>query len=306
MPYPVPSLLEAEECDLPIKGNELVIVQPKYDGSQAIHFNEDLDWLSITRKGQTIARLTGKLGMPDSLKPYTFFSEYEPVPWSEVNKSKLSGNLYTTRPLDFDTRFAVFDVMLTKDFKNNQMRKTDLKSRVQLLDTLKGQLPPAFLVAPWQEMTYDAAKALGKSSRVETPHGTRCQILGTLCEGLIVRSGMRMEKLKPKQDIDGAVLGGITSSKGQLGWVCVDTKKPTPDGLFVAFGGITKDIHPMYIGKVVEFVLLTVSATKGSGNPTFARDRSTEKDFDCAAFLSKYAKEVDAFKQKYTYEAPSL
>ncbi len=296
---PVPKLAEASETPINVKDEALVVLQPKYDGCQAIFIPTDTGYVPITRKGQIITRLLdqcSKIPKGDAV----LFTEYEPLPWSEENKAKLAGNLYTTKKLPFSTTLTCFDQVNKDDYAKGLMRTLPTKPRLELLDKIAPELKEAGIsVSPWAEMPYAQAKALCKSSQIETENGTRCKILGVLTEGGIIRAGNLIEKNKPKIDVDAAVLYSVLSEKGQRGWVVVDTKKPNQDGLMVVFGGVNPSNHTAMLGKVVELAMLTVSATKGAGNPTFSRDRSNEKDFEINKFIQSNSAAIQDFLKAY-------
>lgn len=297
----IPPLAEAQEKPFIIPPEELVILQPKFDGCQAILIPSTNGYAGFTRKGQEIIRLREQAAQLTKLGvTQVFFCEYEPKQWSEEAKHKLAGNLYSTDPLPFESTLRVFDCMDATEFQLGAMKRLPCKPRLLVLDTLKAQLAQVgMLVVPWQEMPYRDAKALCKSARVETEDGTRCNILGHLVEGGIIRAGHRLEKDKAKMDMDICVLLPVVSVKGQRGWVAVDTKKPTEQGLMIVFGGVTPKNHTQFIGKVVEVDLLTVSGVEGGGNPTFKRDRSNEKDFNAAEFIRTQRSALANFLKRY-------
>jgi len=296
--YDLPKMLELQESPLSLSPDAMTILQPKYDGCQAIFIptakDDTVVYVPVTRKGNLIHRLvpnaerfTSSL-QGDPTQP-VLFAEYEPVPWSDDNKAKLAGNLYTSVPLDFSARIVIFDAINNNDFVSDKMKASPTKERLVYLDSLKPNLPEAE-VSPWKELSYKDAIIACRASRIETSEGTRCMVLGVLCEGGVIRHGVKGQKEKPTIDKDVAVLGAVVSAKGQPGWIAVDTKQPTKEGLMLIFGGVSPQNHKNHINEVVEVKMLTVSGFKGAGNPTFARTRVNEKDADFKALR----KELDA------------
>jgi hypothetical protein len=302
--YDLPKLLELQETPLNLAPNAKVILQPKFDGCQAIYIpvkdQGKIRYIPVTRKGNEITRLVSHANELSAEIPQgnaettpVIFTEYEPVPWSDNNKAKLAGNLYNNEPLEFGSRVVAFDAIDASSFYSGKMRATETKPRLVYLDSLKPQLK-GIEVSPWKETTYKEALEECKSSRIETHEGTRCKVLDILCEGGVIRHGMKGQKEKPTVDKDIAILELVTSPKGQLGWIGVDTKDPTPTGLMLVFGGITAGVHAKHLNEVVEVKLLTVSGLKGAGNPTFIRSRANEKEADCAALRATLQPSISA------------
>lgn len=301
----LPKLLEvSEKALLPDNSSEQVILQPKFDGCQAIFVPGVVvgrcePYLAVTRKGQVIPRLQPIADALPADLGHVLFCEYEPSPWSEEAKVKLAGNLYTDTALPFNMRLVIFDGCRTADFLADNHRQGSCKARLQTLDALKpalfGERDNLVLsakgkdgdvtegswveisISPWQEMPYAQAKELCASSNRETPQGTRCKVLGIWCEGGVIRHGSKAEKVKAKLDQDVIVLEAVQSAKGQRGWIVADTKNPSD--IFPVFGGVPQEFAA-HVGSVVEVTKLVVTGFKGAGNPTFSRSRANEKEFD--------------------------
>lgn len=298
----IPPLAEAQEKPLKIAPEEQVVLQPKFDGCQAIFIPSTNGYHAFTRKGQSITRLGDTcLRLDAAGLAKVYFAEYMPLLWTEDGKHKLAGNLYSTDPLPFQTKLQVFDCIDPLSFTQGLMKSSPCKPRLIALDADKARLATAGIdVSPWADMSYAEAKALCKTARIETPEGTRCLILGELVEGGIIRAGNRIEKDKAKVDVDICVLRAVVSDKGgQRGWIAVDTKRPTAAGLMIVYGGVTPLNHTRFGGKVVEVDMLTVSGVEGGGNPTFRRDRSNEKEFDHASFKREFTAELNTFERQY-------
>jgi hypothetical protein len=306
----LPKLLEVKEKRLLDSDSaEIVILQPKYDGCQAIILpgyclDRPEGLLATTRKGQVIPRLQAFCDAAHAAAEFAvdqvFFCEFEPSPWSEAFKSKLSGNLYTDVDLPFDTRLVAFDTCTSEEFLADTHRQGQCRDRLEVLDTFQSSVKSyagvSFEISPWTEMPYNKAHALCESSNRETPDGTRCMVLDVLCEGGVIRWNNKAEKIKAKKDQDVAVLYAVQSAKNQRGWVVVDTKDPSD--IFPVFGGVPKN-HTEHVGTVVEVVKLIVTGFKGAGNPTFSRSRATEKDFDCSTFHTTHAEAIAEVIKKY-------
>lgn len=299
----LPTLPEVEETNLPCKSHDTVILQPKFDGCQAILFPTAEGYVPVTRKGNVIIRLLpfcqAISAALSRLGDFVFFCEYEPEPWSEEAKSKLTANLYNDRPLSFSTRLTVFDACRVTDLE--LMRKQECRTRLIALQQLSTPLQDLQLhVTPFIELPYGEALKLCESARQLDPssQAIRSLILGHYCEGGVIRWQHRAQKVKPTFEIDAAVLEALASSKGQRAWLVVDTKKPNSEP-FPVFGGVTEENHKALLGRVVELKLLAVSNAKGGGNPTFQRDRGNEKEFDVPAYKEKNSSAILAAKQKY-------
>jgi hypothetical protein len=307
----LPKLLKvSEKRILPEDSQELVVLQPKLDGCQAVlRPGSDLGRpearIATTAKGNYIPRLQSFCDAADLPLDRVFFCEYEPVPWSESFKVKLAGNLYTSATLPFDTRLVAFDSCTVAEFAADAHRKGNCRDRLVALDEctpISGQTWAGvnFSRAPWTEMPYAEAHALCESSNVDTPDGSRCLVMDVLCEGGVIRHGNRAEKIKAKKDYDVAILYAVQSPKGQRGWLVVDTKDPSD--IYPVFGGVPVD-YTSHVGTVVEVVKLIVTGFKGAGNPTFTRSRANEKDFDCATFIDSHPTDIEAVLLHYKLKA---
>lgn len=309
--YELPKMMEPQEKPLTIPKQANVVLQPKFDGCQAIFIPVNKDgkvvYEPVTRKGNVISRLRKFSCSLDlnSINNPVLFSEFEPVPWSDTGKVKLAGNLYNEDKLEFETRLVIFDMLDNSSFYSNEMKNSSTKQRLIELDEAKttilsscNQASELFEISPWQEMTYEESLNACRSSRIETKDGTRCNVLGILCEGGIVRYENKAQKEKPTIDKDIVILSAIKSPKGQIGWIGLDTKDPTENGLMLVYGGVTEDIHKAMVGKVVEVNMLVVSGFKGAGNPTYTRSRENEKEFDGVKYYSKLHKQISKLKGK--------
>lgn len=290
----LPTQMDVKEDRPVIAPNTPVILEPKLDGCQIILIPLKNGTLPVTRKGQVVTRLIDEV-QSYNLK-HVAFTEYEPTPWSEENKHKLTANLYNTKPILFATALTAFNATTLDVFLAGQVTKQDITVGRGYMEQLPIPIVPAYA------MSYEDAMR-ECSQHINTPTGTRVNIKGTLCEGGVIYIKDKCYKQKPTQDIDVLVFDAVTSPKGQRGWVALDTKVPhTP---YLIYGGVTPTNHQSMVGRVVEVSQLLVTAIDGAGNPTFQRDRSNEKDatreevlrgysaahgvsFDIKAFTSRY------------------
>jgi len=277
MPYQV----AVKETTPKIAEDAKVLVQPKYDGTQGIFTQYDNAPVCVTRSGLVLPEaehlaeeIYNKIG------GYTIFCELEPEPWSERGKWKLPASLQGLgEPIPW--RATAFDICSTEEFQNEHYLKvTDYSVRKALLQNLSAKLAElGIAVAPTFEMPLgDALKEIEHSYQEQPDGSTRAVWRGIKCEGIVIKSGTSMFKVKPTRERDVYIQEAFESPKGQKGWIGIDTKNPKGEKVLI-FGGVTPDNWRKMVGKVVEVRELAVSGAAGGGNPTFIRSREYEKDF---------------------------
>lgn len=277
MPYQV----NVKETSPKLSSDTVVLVQPKYDGTQGIFTQYDGRPVCATRSGMVLPGAQ-KLAeeIPNKLGGYTLFCELEPEPWSEKGKWKLPSSLQGLGEY-IPWKATAFDICTTAEFQNEDyLKTTDYKTRYAILKSLEPQLTALGVsIAPSFEMSLaDAMREIEHSYQTQGDGSTRAIWRGIKCEGIVIKSGTLMYKVKPTRERDIYIQEAIESPKGQKGWVGIDTKEPHGKPV-VIFGGVTPDIWQSMVGKVVEIRELAVSGAAGGGNPTFIRSREYEKEF---------------------------
>lgn len=290
MKVSLPKQQNIKESTPAFSGDTLVMVQPKYDGTQGIF--TQLDYKGGTEcfsrsgtrltRANTLGEQLEEVFNAAGYKPITLFTELEPLPWSEASKwmlpSLLQSSDSTVKP---NFRAVIFDACYTEDFYNGTYLKTPTEERYKFLQSLQPLIAnsgiPNVEVTPMVMMPYkEAITEINKSYYTDEHGATRAMWQNTPCEGIVIKHGTSAFKVKPSIERDVYVSEAIQTPKGALGWKCIDTK--TEEQLEV-WGGVNKDNWEAMVGKVVEVKQLACSGTRGAGNATLIRSREFEKEY---------------------------
>ncbi len=201
----------------------MVMAEPKFDGSFVYATRDRLtgETLLCTRDGNRL-RLEPLVQnfLCHHFAPLTehflFEAEIEPSPWTEANKATLNGNLYTGKPMPFQIRLVVHDVLPMDEIERPVSKAHERYALLRSLAGVEGgaQLTRPYLwdrsertgiyITPCQELTLAEAADLFRRGWEAGKPQKRIMVAGLPYEGIVLinpeslHQGGRSNKWKVK------------------------------------------------------------------------------------------------------------
>lgn len=301
----------------------MVMAEPKFDGSFVYVARDRLTGETVlcTRDGNQLQLEPSVQNfLNHHFAPLTehflFEAELEPCPWTEANKATLNGNLSTGKPMPFQIRLVVHDVLPTDEIEKPVSKA---RERYGLLRSLVGiaeevQLTRPYLwdkseragiyITPCQELTLAGAADLFRQGWEAGKVQKRVMMAGLPYEGIVLinpeslHQGGRSNKwkVKPFHTVDIRVTQLKSAHSGKVPIFEVHGSDVKTGETVKITGGITpkmfseiKRAEQKYAAVMVEAEVSSLKDLK-SANPTvlairYDRMGSAKREPELAAMV---------------------